>query len=81
LARTLRAKARSAATTALREGLEEIDDRYGQRVADEVANLIDIAEVFAGITDPDVQVRGNAGGNKNKDDDEEPWEFTPLSRS
>jgi hypothetical protein len=45
---------------ALREGLEDIDDRYGQRVADEVA----------GLDDRDVPA--------HKDDDE-PWEFKPLT--
>jgi hypothetical protein len=79
LASTLRTKARSAATAALREGLEEIDARHGQRVADEVAGLIDVAEVFAGLTDPAVAVRGNA--RVSKDDDDEPWEYKPLSRS
>jgi hypothetical protein len=79
LASALRAKARSAATTALREGLEEIDGRYGQRVADEVATLIDVAEVFAGLTEPEVPVRRNA--KARKDDDDEPWEFKPLTGS
>lgn len=70
LARALRARARSAATAALREGLEDIDDRYGQHVADEVAGLIDVAEVFAGLADRDVPERR---------DDDEPWEFKPLT--
>jgi hypothetical protein len=69
LAGALRAQARSAATAALREGLEDIDDRYGQHVADEVAGLIDVADVFAGLDDRDAPAR--------KDD--EPWEFKPLT--
>jgi hypothetical protein len=73
LARTLRTTARNAATTALREGLEEIDARHGPRVADEVAALIDVAEVYAGLADRDVPARGNG------DRDDEPWEFRPLT--
>lgn len=77
LASALRAKARSAATTALREGLEEIDSRYGERVAEEVAGLIDVADVFAGLTDKEnVQPRGRA---KDTRDDDEPWEFKPMT--
>jgi hypothetical protein len=77
LASALRAKARSAATTALREGLEEIDGRYGERVAEEVASLIDVAEVFAGLVDKDVQPRRKARDTR---DDDEPWEFKPMTQ-
>ncbi len=58
LASALRATARAAATAALREGLADIDDRYGLQVADEVLGLIDIADVFAGLVDED-QVSGD----------------------
>jgi hypothetical protein len=53
LASALRATARAAATAALREGLADIDDRYGLQVADEVLGLIDIADLFAGLVDED----------------------------
>ncbi|WIV53693.1 hypothetical protein [Amycolatopsis nalaikhensis] len=76
LAAALRATARSAATSALREGLEDIDDRYGHDVADQVAGLIDVAEVFAGLTDPNV--RGGRTRPAARDDDE-PWEFKPVT--
>jgi hypothetical protein len=72
LARTLRGQARSAATTALREGLEDIEGRHGQHVADEVAALIDVAGVFDGLTDRAVPARRDDG-----DDGE--WEFKPLT--
>jgi membrane carboxypeptidase/penicillin-binding protein len=96
LAGTLREKARNAATAALREGLEEIDERHGQRVADEVATLIDVAEVFAGLADRDARVPASTGRDASVSasaernttrtkarpkDDDEPWEFKPLSRS
>ncbi|WP_328609918.1 hypothetical protein OG943_12590 [Amycolatopsis sp. NBC_00345] len=69
LARLLRAKARSAAASALREGLEEIEDRYGQHVADDVAGLADVDEVFAGLADREAEARR---------DDDGPWEFKSL---
>lgn len=68
LAEVLRAKARAAATMALREGLEDIDDRYGMQVADEVVGLIDIADVFAGLVDED---------QDSSDGVYEPGEFKP----
>ncbi|MEA5360493.1 hypothetical protein VA596_13180 [Amycolatopsis sp., V23-08] len=70
LARALRATARNAATTALRAGLEEIDARHGARVADEVAALIDVAGVYAGLADREVPAHGS---------DDEPWEYRPLT--
>lgn len=73
LARTLRVEARSAATTALREGLEDIEDRHGQHVADEVAALIDVAGVFDGLTDRAVPTR------RDSRDDDEAWEFKPQT--
>jgi hypothetical protein len=82
LARALLTRARSAATAALREGLEDIDDRHGQHVADEVAGLIDVAEVFAGLADDDVRPRGNSRDVRlrgNPRDDDGPWEFKPVS--
>ncbi|MFG1643181.1 hypothetical protein ACGFMK_23045 [Amycolatopsis sp. NPDC049252] len=72
LARGLRATARNAATTALREGLEDIDARHGPRVADEVAALINVAEVYAGLADREVPARGDG------DRDDEPWGYRPL---
>ncbi len=66
LARTLRATARTAATSALREGLEEIETRHGQHVADEVAGLLDVDGVFAGLRDTE---------NRRRGDDDVPWEF------
>lgn len=62
LSQELRAKARRAATAVLREGLAELDDNYGQYVADEVAGLIDIAEIFDGLVDD-----GHDGGNIGDD--------------
>ncbi|MEU8638159.1 hypothetical protein AB0C38_38765 [Amycolatopsis sp. NPDC048633] len=73
LARTLQGQARSAATTALREGLEDIEARHGQHTADEVAALIDVAGVFEGLTDRPAPVRGD-----DRDDDGA-WEFKPLT--
>ncbi len=67
LARTLRATARTAATGALRAGLEEIETRHGQHVADEVAGLLDVDGVFAGLRDTENRRRTN--------DDDVPWEF------
>ncbi|MFI7121319.1 hypothetical protein [Amycolatopsis sp. NPDC049868] len=67
LARTLRATARNAATTALREGLEDIEERHGRRAADEVAGLIDVDGVFAGLRETESPRRSG--------DDDEPWEF------
>ncbi|UMP07296.1 hypothetical protein [Amycolatopsis sp. EV170708-02-1] len=66
LARGLRATARNAATTALREGLEDIEERHGRRVADEVAGLIDVDGVFAGLRETE---------SPRRNDDDEPWEF------
>ncbi|MEV4603479.1 hypothetical protein AB0K15_39620 [Amycolatopsis sp. NPDC049253] len=79
LARTLRARARNAAVAVLREGLEEVDERHGRGVADEVAGLIDVAEVFAGLADREVPARGSRGGRGRSEDDDEPWEFKPLT--
>ncbi|AUI59598.1 hypothetical protein [Amycolatopsis sp. BJA-103] len=67
LARTLRATARTAATGALREGLEEIETRHGQHIADEVAGLLDVDGVFAGLRDTENRRRGS--------NDDVPWEF------
>ncbi|WP_410621182.1 hypothetical protein [Amycolatopsis sp. cmx-8-4] len=77
LARTLLATARSAATAALRAGLEGIEERHGQHVADEVAGLIDVAEVYGGLADHDVRPRGRA--DRDDRDDDGPWEFKPVS--
>ncbi|MEC3980260.1 hypothetical protein [Amycolatopsis sp. H20-H5] len=74
LADALRAKARSAATTALRAGLEDVEDRYGQHFADEVAALIDVDDVFAGLADPVAARRGHQG-----EDDDGPYEFKSLT--
>lgn len=74
LACALLATARSAATAALREGLEDIEERHGRHVADEVAGLLDVAEVYAGLADHDVRPRGRADR-----DDDGPWEFKPVS--
>ncbi|WIX77128.1 hypothetical protein QRX50_37860 [Amycolatopsis carbonis] len=85
LARTLRARVRNAAVAVLREGLEEVDERYGRGVADEVAGLIDAAEVFAGLADREVPARGSREGRVSREgrgrreDDDEPWEFKPLT--
>ncbi|HWD06048.1 MAG TPA: hypothetical protein VG674_26755 [Amycolatopsis sp.] len=73
LARELRATARAAATAALREGLEDIDTRHGRHVADEVAELIDVEAVFKGLTEEAAPKRRRGA------DDDEPWEFTPLT--
>lgn len=67
LARALRDRARAAATAALREGLENIDARYGMEVANEVVGLIDIDETFAGLVDEN---------RKSQDgDDDGPYEL------
>ncbi|MGW4488303.1 hypothetical protein ACWEOE_31205 [Amycolatopsis sp. NPDC004368] len=96
LARALRDRARAAATAALRAGLEEIDERHGRGVADQVAALIDVAEVFAGLTERaapappsarqaptpvrEAPVRSVTRERRpSRDDDEEPWEFQPLT--
>lgn len=76
LARALLAQARSAATAAVREGLEDIEERHGQHVADEVAGLLDVAEVFAGLADHDVRVRDD---DRDTRDDDGPWEFKPVT--
>lgn len=73
LARTLRAQARAAATTALRNGLEQLEDAHGQHVADEVAGLLEVEEIFAGLHDPDRRTGSGAGGA-----DDEPWVLKPL---
>jgi hypothetical protein len=73
LARTLRGQARSAATTTLREGLEDIEARHGQHVADEVAALIDVPGVFDGLTERAVPARRD---DRNEDGE---WEFKPLT--
>jgi hypothetical protein len=73
LAGALRAQARSAATTALRAGLEDIEERHGQHVADEVAALIDVDEVFAGLTEKAVPAR------RHDEDDDGPYEFRPVT--
>lgn len=72
LASALRDQARSAATTALRRGLEDIEDQRGQHVADEVAALVDVDGVFAGLNDP-----APARPGRSQEDDE-PYEFTPV---
>jgi hypothetical protein len=73
LARTLRGQARSAATTSLREGLEDIEARHGQHVADEVAALIDVPGVFDGLTERAAPARRD---DRNEDGE---WEFKPLT--
>ncbi|HEY3712693.1 MAG TPA: hypothetical protein VGL64_25170 [Amycolatopsis sp.] len=73
LASLLKAKARSAAVAALREGLEEIEGQYGQHIADTVAGLVDVTEVFAGLDDDEAETRPDG-----KDDDG-PWELKSLS--
>ncbi|MCR6482954.1 hypothetical protein M8542_08990 [Amycolatopsis sp. OK19-0408] len=70
LARALRATARTAATTALREGLEEIEERHGRDVADEVAGLVDVDGVFAGLREVT---------SRRADPDDEEWEFKPVT--
>lgn len=65
LAAALRAKARAAATAALREGLVDIDNRYGQHVADEVVGLLDIADIFDGLVEK----------GREPADDDEPYEL------
>ncbi|MGC7096066.1 hypothetical protein ACPZ19_15445 [Amycolatopsis lurida] len=67
LAKELRAKARAAATAALREGLVDIDNRHGQHMADEVVALLDIADIFDGLVE--------AGKGAGEDDDEQPYEL------
>jgi hypothetical protein len=74
LAGALRAQARSAATTALRTGLEDIEDRHGQHVADEVAALVNVDEVFAGLTEKAAPAR-----RRHEEDDEGPYEFKPVT--
>ena len=69
LARALQGRARSAATTALREGLEDIEARHGRHVADEVAALVDVAGVVDGLAERAAPAR--------EDDGE--WEFKPLT--
>ena len=71
LARLLKAKARSAAIAALREGLEELAGRHGQQGADEGAALVDVAAVFAGLDD-------EAEAHRDETDDG-PWELKSLS--
>ncbi|MFI5564450.1 hypothetical protein ACIA2T_34595 [Amycolatopsis japonica] len=66
LARALRTTARNAATAALREGLEDIEERHGRRVADDVAGLIDVDGVFTGLRETE---------SPRRSDDDEPWEF------
>ncbi|MEU0796599.1 hypothetical protein ABZ342_41610 [Amycolatopsis sp. NPDC005961] len=73
LAGTLQSQARSAATTALREGLEDIETRHGQHVADEVATLIDVDGVFDGLTEHAAPAR------RGERDDDGAWEFKPLT--
>jgi hypothetical protein len=73
LARALRDQARSAATTALREGLEDIEARHGRHVADEVAALVDVAGVFDGLTERAAPAR------RDERDDDGAWEFKPLT--
>ncbi|MBE8516931.1 hypothetical protein ILP97_05280 [Amycolatopsis sp. H6(2020)] len=73
LANVVRDKARSAATLALRTGLEDIEDRHGQYVADKVAALVDVAGVFAGLNDPVTARRG-----RPQPEDDEPYEFKPV---
>ncbi|WP_037370698.1 hypothetical protein [Amycolatopsis orientalis] len=70
LARGLRSAARNAATAALRKGLEEIEERHGQHVADQVVGLVDVDGVFAGLREPERARR--SGG------DDEPWELKPM---
>lgn len=74
LASALRDQARSAATTALRAGLEDIEDRHGQQVADEVAALVDVDRVFAGLTEKPAPAR-----RRRDEDDDEPYEFRPVT--
>jgi hypothetical protein len=71
LARELRSTARNAATTALRNGLEEIEERHGQHVADQVASRVDVDGVFAGLRETAKAPRS--------DNDDEPWEFKPVT--
>ncbi|SEF20676.1 hypothetical protein SAMN05421837_101476 [Amycolatopsis pretoriensis] len=73
LANALRDQARSAATSALRAGLEDIEDRYGQHVADRVVTLVDVDGVFAGLDDPVTARRG-----RPQPEDDEPYEFKPV---
>ncbi|WP_143263885.1 hypothetical protein [Amycolatopsis kentuckyensis] len=73
LASALRDKARSAAATALRAGLEDIEDRHGQHVADAVAALVDVDRVFAGLTGKPAPAR------RRDEDDDEPYEFRPVT--
>jgi hypothetical protein len=73
LANVLRDQARSAATLALRTGLEDIEDRHGQHVADKVAALVDVDGVFAGLDDPVPARRG-----RPRPEDDEPYEFKPV---
>ncbi len=58
---------------ALRAGLEDIEDRHGQRVAGEVAALVDVDRVFAGLTEKPAPVR------RRDEDDDEPYEFRPVT--
>ncbi|NBH03593.1 hypothetical protein [Amycolatopsis sp. SID8362] len=71
LANALRDQARSAATQALRTGLEDIEDRHGQHVADEVAALVDVDGVFAGLDDP-------VTARRAQPEDDGPYEFKPV---
>ncbi|MFJ7212915.1 hypothetical protein [Amycolatopsis sp. NPDC098790] len=73
LASALRDQARSAATLALRTGLEDVEDRHGQHVADEVAALVDVDGVFAGLSDPVTARRA-----RPQAEDDEPYEFKPV---
>jgi len=73
LANVVRDQARSAATQALRTGLENIEDRYGPHVADKVAALVDVDGVFAGLNDPVTARRG-----RPQPEDDEPYEFKPV---
>ncbi|MFI5590335.1 hypothetical protein ACIA5G_35185 [Amycolatopsis sp. NPDC051758] len=73
LASALQDRARSAATTALRTGLEDIEGRHGQHVADEVAALVDVDGVFAGLTAKAAPAR-----RRQDEDDDGPYEFKPV---
>ena len=74
LASALRDRARGAATMALRAGLEDIEDQHGQHVADEVAALVDVDWVFAGLTEKPAPAR-----RRRDEDDDEPYEFRPVT--
>ena len=67
LAKALRAKARAAATAALREGLVDVESRHGQHVADEVVGLLDIADLYQGLVEP--------GRDSDSAEDDQPYEL------